>query len=353
MKESITKLTNRDLLRGLEKLVCSERATTLQVLLHIVEVEQRRLFVPKGYSSMFSYLTKGLKYSEPSAQRRISSARVIAKYPRAHQLLEKDRVSLTALSLVSSILKDAKNGDEIIESIADKTRDEVRQIVSRHKPVSTTPRERIQLVNVAVKPIALKKEASKSLSLFSQVLNESPTYCRGERSVKSSETREPVEERFEFLFSIRSDCKKKFDLVQTLMSGKHPRGVSCEMMFERLLDEYLTRHCPKQKEERRLKRKSATEEKTELANENRSRYISVAIRDAVFVRDGGCCSYVSTDGIRCSARTMLHVDHVTPFGQGGNHEPSNLRLLCAVHNRHKAEQAYGVSHMQSFYQKRE
>jgi 5-methylcytosine-specific restriction endonuclease McrA len=61
----------------------------------------------------------------------------------------------------------------------------------------------------------------------------------------------------------------------------------------------------------------------------------------VFVRDDGRCAFAGPDGTRCGSRYALQVDHVHPFALGGRHNASNLRLLCAQHNRLAAEKALG------------
>jgi 5-methylcytosine-specific restriction endonuclease McrA len=80
-----------------------------------------------------------------------------------------------------------------------------------------------------------------------------------------------------------------------------------------------------------------------------SRHVPAAVRDRVFVRDGGQCAFVATNGNRCVARKGLEIDHIVPLAAGGNHEPSNLRLLCAAHNLRAAEQLLGARVMSPFW----
>jgi hypothetical protein len=75
--------------------------------------------------------------------------------------------------------------------------------------------------------------------------------------------------------------------------------------------------------------------------ERSSRHIPLAVRDRVFSRDGGRCTYVSAGGKRCNSKRNLQIDHVEPRSRGGSNDPSNLRLLCAHHNRLEAERILG------------
>jgi hypothetical protein len=74
----------------------------------------------------------------------------------------------------------------------------------------------------------------------------------------------------------------------------------------------------------------------------RSRHISAAIRDAVFLRVGERCSFVGPTGHRCEATHHLHVDHIDPFASGGTHALEILRVLCGAHNGRLADLEFGA-----------
>ena len=68
------------------------------------------------------------------------------------------------------------------------------------------------------------------------------------------------------------------------------------------------------------------------------RAIPAAVRRQVWQRDAGRRSYVDPrSGRRCASRHLLQTDHRFPFALGGGTEPDNLRLLCAAHHRHRHE----------------
>jgi hypothetical protein len=76
--------------------------------------------------------------------------------------------------------------------------------------------------------------------------------------------------------------------------------------------------------------------------------IPAAVRHAVWLRDGGRCTWVGEgSGQRCEARAMLELDHVVPFCRGGSSDTAGLRLRCRFHNRAAAEDALGHEFMAS------
>ena len=75
------------------------------------------------------------------------------------------------------------------------------------------------------------------------------------------------------------------------------------------------------------------------------RYVPNHVRREVHERDGAQCTFVSDDGHRCEARTLLELDHIRPVSCGGKSVTPNLRLRCRAHNQHEAEQLFGAEFM--------
>ena len=71
------------------------------------------------------------------------------------------------------------------------------------------------------------------------------------------------------------------------------------------------------------------------------RYIPQAVRAEVKERDQHQCSYVSPDGMCCTERNYLQLDHIVPFAIGGKNTADNLRLRCQAHNQLHAEACFG------------
>ena len=57
-------LSDDALLARLETLVAGERSCAADVVEHLAEVDRRELAIDRGYSTLFDYCRKKLKYSE-------------------------------------------------------------------------------------------------------------------------------------------------------------------------------------------------------------------------------------------------------------------------------------------------
>jgi 5-methylcytosine-specific restriction endonuclease McrA len=97
--------------------------------------------------------------------------------------------------------------------------------------------------------------------------------------------------------------------------------------------------------ERREKREKNQKQKPRAKAASRSpesRHIPDREKEAVWVRDRGRCTFVAPDGRRCNSTHNLQFDHYPiPFARGGPSVTSNLRLLCAKHNRYTGEKTFG------------
>ena len=118
--DSLGTLSDNRLVRQIESLRGKERKVLAGILRHLVEIEHRRLYLPRGYSSLFEFCTQHLKYSRSAAGRRIAAARSLAKFPVIERHLLNGEVNLYALSLVSGILT-GNNIEQVISGIRNRS----------------------------------------------------------------------------------------------------------------------------------------------------------------------------------------------------------------------------------------
>jgi 5-methylcytosine-specific restriction endonuclease McrA len=75
------------------------------------------------------------------------------------------------------------------------------------------------------------------------------------------------------------------------------------------------------------------------------RHIPAHVRNAVWERDGGQCTFVGESGHRCAERRIVEFDHAVPVARGGQATVENVRLRCRVHNQLEAERTFGAGFM--------
>ena len=351
-------LSDKELLIQIEKIRRREHLSTIDILLHLNEVERRQLHLKLGYSSLYDYCVKHLRYSSSGASRRVAVARCIRRHPEVLDLLRSQKLNVTGVSLVASVLWE-ENKHELLRRIQGKSQREIDAIAARYRPPIAL-RDRVRPVKVVVaEPTAAAHgvsgaarpasreggEGNFAHNGQSRTLTDCPANGNG-----SGHARHPrTEQKLLIQFLANEAFMEKYEEVRALLSQRLA-DTSFESVFEALLNEFLERHSPARRKARRdhkethrpARRTSHRSTESRGAKPRpRSRYVPAAVRDKVFARDKGRCAYVGKTGKRCGSTQALQIDHVQPFTRGGSNAASNLRLLCAKHNRLAAEEILG------------
>ena len=163
------------------------------------------------------------------------------------------------------------------------------------------------------------------------------------------------------IYNLRFAADKAFmDKLQRAaeVSGVGHAGRDMARVLERALEAYLEKNDPRKRQERRAKRatqralaEAGTVTAEAVAGDDahrtkaRSRAIPTSVRDRLLIRAGHRCEYRGSDGLRCSERSRLEIDHIVPWGLGGTSRAENLRVLCCAHNRLHADRCFGAEFM--------
>lgn len=353
LEADLRQLSDLDLLSRTERLARLERATTLRLLHHLNEIARRKLYLELGFGSLYDYSIRRLQYSGSSACRRIQAARCIREHPEVLALLEAGELDLGTVYLIERVLTE-ENCAEILARVRGRSYREVKRVVAEYTP-PVVVEERIEPVRTFVTP------ANIDGVLFERDCARRGPYPRtpGDGSWVVSEQKMAVQ------FLASEELMAKYEQVKALLSHRHPDATFAEVL-EVLLGEYLERHSPEARRRRREARRVAAQPSAKAGGkfstvgaggngmhpEHRTRHVPAAVRDEVFVRDDARCTYVGPNGNRCESRHALQIDHIRPHAAGGGNDASNLRLLCAGHNRLAAEQTLG-KHVMERYWKRE
>ena len=361
---SLRSLSDSQVLSRLHKLVGQEREITLLVLVHLNEVERRKLHLQLGYASLFDYCTSKLGYSASAAVRRIRSARCTVRFPIAYEMLKKNELTVSTLSQAARALTDANHG-ELFSRMRGKSQREVEAILAEYQP-TPMPRDRVRTVVVRVPMPSSDARKANAVAAAAPALNtvesaehgvvpvsplasysvacEKSTYnrngCDAETPSAASTDGTIFERRVLVQFTASEAFMAKLERIRSLAGHRLPANASLEQLFELAMDLMIDREDPSKRIERREKRRQRTEPQG-ASRAVPARQIPVSVRDDVLTRDNGRCTFVGPGGRRCCATVTLQVDHWIPVASGGTSASSNLRLLCAQHNRLEAVRLLG------------
>lgn len=91
-----------------KKAAQDEKKATLSLLEYLHEVERRKLFAARAYSSLFEYVTKVLGYSEMQASERINAMRLMVQLPEVKEKIQAGKLSLSTASQVQRFFRAEK-----------------------------------------------------------------------------------------------------------------------------------------------------------------------------------------------------------------------------------------------------
>ena len=132
---ALSHLSDDSLLRGLIALVAQDRVTTAEMLAHIAEVDERKLYLPAGYPSMYMYCVGELRLSEDAAARRIQVARIARRFPAVFDAIAGGRLNLTGVGLLAAHLVE-HTVSELLAAAEHKSKAETERMLAERFPKS-------------------------------------------------------------------------------------------------------------------------------------------------------------------------------------------------------------------------
>lgn len=343
-------LSDAELEDRLKRLAGIERTALALLLAHLGEFDERRLHADLGQPSLFSYCTRVLGYSEQAAYKRIQAARAARAHPEILRRLAKGSITLTAVVILSPHLR-PDNLVELLEAVRGRRTREVEALAAglSHRPDGPDCLRALPSRPEPQRPSETTQQASGPGGQA-----EVAGIVIGAGCAAPPHPRESVEplsaQRHLFRFTGSSALRGKYERAKELLGMARASG-SMETVIETGLDALLDRLDP----ERRIARRRAREARqganhretkgdatTPMDRRRPSRRISAPLRDAVWQRDDGRCTFMGPDGTRCPATTRLEIDHVRPYALGGSSDDAaNLRLMCRAHNQLLARRMFG------------
>ena len=336
-RKTISTISDDELLRRLSDLLRHSRRVESELVVHIGEVDERRLYAREASPSMFAYCTEVLHLSEHEAYLRIAVARASRKHLRLLEMLSDGRLHLSGVAKLAPHLTEA-NRQTLLERAAHKSKRKIEELVAELSPKPDVP--------ATIRKLPARQEKSQP-TLGSQL---GPDRVPIPPPVPAPVGRaqptivEPLApSRYKVQFTASAELNHKLERLRALMRSSVPDG-DLAAIIEEAVTEKLERL-----ESKRFGKTGAPRKNLEETDASpSSRYIPAAVRRAAIERDGSQCTYVDAHGRRCSERDQLEFHHRKPFGRGGDHSSENVQMMCRVHNGYLAERDYGKEAMERY-----
>ena len=298
-------MKDETLVATLEKLVGLERTTLADLIECLKEIDDRRLFLSLGYSSLFAYLTEGLGYSSASAQRRIDAARMTKLLPEVKENLSNGSLNLMQVSLVAQGLRQKEKQGQAY-SVSEK-----RDLLESVKSLDLMATQKV-----------LAKELDFEIKNSEKI-----------RSQKDDST------RMEITFT--KEQMEKIQRARDLLSHTHANANWAEILTA-FAEAVIQKKDPSA--ERRAFRKITSKMELATGQELASarQPIPASTRRIIYQRHRSCQWVDKKTGRKCDSMFQLQMDHIQPVWAGGDSSSANLQILCSGHNHLKYQRETGT-----------
>lgn len=395
--DALTHLSERELLDHFERLVARDRRTTVDLLVAIAEIDERKIWAKHACSSMFTFCMKRFHMSEQVTGKRLRAARIARRYPIVLDMIARGELHLSAIQRLSGHLT-RDNHVELLERAKHKSARAVERLVAELAPrpdapsrIRALPRRPAWAGSPAVGPANPGRTApaqndairNDSASMERDAPATSPATAAsghgqraaspdidtgaspGDRRPPSAPPPRPATSsivplsprRYKIEITVDEATHDKLRSLQDLL-GRSETGRDPAAILARAIDVLLVET---------LKRKAAQTDRPRPATNvaaagvaatnvaaagaaaagdgRRARGIPAAVRREVWRRDCGRCRYVDGQGRRCNETRNVEFHHRIAFARGGRHAPDNIELRCPAHNQYQADLDFGRSFM--------
>ncbi len=381
-------LSNEQLLSQTKNLVQKERKLAIQVIGHLSEIEHRKLYLRRGFSSLFDYTVKELGYSEGSAYRRIKAMKLCREIPETTSKLKTGSLNLTTASQLQTFFE--KQNKKIKENQSSLLKNTQKQDSQKNLNTQLQNKDSLLLVIGCVIPETkcskdLQRSDSSARRIDASYLENKTQRLDLLKKFEGKSSRQTekmlceidpevyqVKEKIRYLGKNQVEIKLTLDKnsyenieqLKNILSHKNPNmsyGELFSVLVKLGLDKYDPRRKLKKRDVKKFKKQIQIRDnkqskvchtsiskqvafrassKNILSNTKTkqvsNRYISAGIRRLIWTRDRGECSYICPETKkRCGSKHLLQIDHIHPYSLGGGSKSGNLRLLCAGHNQYR------------------
>jgi hypothetical protein len=341
-----------ELLRHLPEILQQSRRVEADLVAHIGEVEERKLYAREASPSMFVYCTEVLHLSEAEAYLRIAVARASRKHPVLLSLLEEGRLHLTGIALLAPHLGQ-ENRDVLLKRATHRSKRQVLELIAEIAPRPDVPAVIRKLPQRGTPPPAVASREPLAPNSGPQLFPDgvsSPVPAPSPITVAAN-VRTAVmpfsPARYKVQFTASAALHDKLERLRGLMRPQVPDGD-----LATIIEQAVTEKLERLEAKRFATTKAPRKKLADAHSSSSSRYIPAAVRRAVRERDGNRCRYVDAKGRRCTESKRLEYHHRHPYGLGGNHLLRNICLICHGHNMYFAAHDYGQTVMARYRRSR-
>jgi hypothetical protein len=287
------------------------KKSEIELVNMIQEIDEKKAFFEKKFTSTFSYCVGFLKLSDNVSLDFIAVARASKKVPELKHAIESELLTVSKARRITSVLT-KENSSYWLGLAQNLSKDKLEKEIAKVRPQVLTP------------------EKAKYVT----------------------------ENRLKLELGISEEFMKILKRAQEILSQKSRSYKNFEATLGWALEEFVRREDPLNKAERAMNAKNAEIKRSKnitmgtntsggasednKSEDNKSQVgpsrvfkripLDAKTKHMVNLRDEARCTFNDEKGERCQERKWLHLHHKWPVSKGGNNQPQNLVSLCSAHH---------------------
>jgi hypothetical protein len=149
---NLKSVSDLELRYNTKTLVKKETLIGIEVLQHLREIDSRKSFALWGYSNLYDYCIKELKYSRGSAHRRIASMKLLREVPELELKIESGELNVSTISQAHTFFNQeerqlrktysAEEKKAILTEIEGKSSDQTEKLLKSKSPEQKRPEKK-------------------------------------------------------------------------------------------------------------------------------------------------------------------------------------------------------------------
>ena len=363
---SIAQLSDDALLCETTQAAADERHATARLISLLMEVDRRRLYLGRGYSSMFVFCLRALHMSEHAAYGRIATARLSRRFPATLTMLSAGDLTLSSIRVLAPHLTE-ENADALLDAASRKSTREVERLVATLYPAPDIPPMIRALPDQQPQPAMAARGGSElhpvipdayrmpsadgepRLSERGATYGGSADFATNKGSTAGIDPSPSIAQHRPLRAAVAPIAPKKYLLRLTISQETVDKLERARSLLRHvvpdgdpaiLVDRALALLVQDAERKQFAVNEPDRPKPPVRSSGPRGRYIPAAVRRAAWKRDGAQCAFVGTEG-RCQERSWLQLHHVVPYAAGGLPTVDNIQLRCRAHNLYDAVRDFG------------
>ena len=110
-RRPFSELGDQQLLEQTRRLAANQRCLEVHILDHLDEIDRRGLALRRGFSSLFDYAVRELRFTDAAAQRRIQAMRLCRRHGWVRASLQSGELSMTAAAQLETTFAGAERAE--------------------------------------------------------------------------------------------------------------------------------------------------------------------------------------------------------------------------------------------------